>query len=473
MAAHSSLRDGDRYELLGELASGGMATVYLARMRRPLGFSRLVAIKCMHPQFAKDPVFASMFLDEARLTARLRHPNIVSTVDIVHEDGHLLLVMEYVEGVTLGGLLRATKSAGERIPAPIACAIVHDLLLGLHAAHEAKDDDGAPLAIVHRDVSPQNIIVGVDGLARVLDFGVAKARQNTHRTNENEIKGKIPYMPPEQLFGEPFDHKADIYAAGVALWEALVGERLFEGPNETALVRLISEQPVPTPASRVPELPAALDAIVMKALAREPGARFESALAMAEAIAGAVRTLPTRSEVSAWIRPFVARPAVDTAREATITGERAQTEMLAILEKASQVSTRPQVKSKRSFAYVAAGIMAACALSAFAGVRVSAGYIVPARAHTMKHEVIVASPGEFARPSAAPTHEEPAKPVVVTPEPPPPPPAPRAVVQVAHATKASLRSSAPRAIESESKTNCKIPYSIDAAGQKHYKVECL
>src|SRR5215218_3670518 len=144
MVAHTVLRDGERYELLGELASGGMATVYLARMRRPMGFSRLVAIKCMHPQFAKDPSFATMFLDEARITARLRHPNIVPTLDIVAEDGQLLLIMDYVEGESLVSLLRTLKKTNTRIPMPVVCAIVHDVLLGLHEAHEAKDDDGTP-----------------------------------------------------------------------------------------------------------------------------------------------------------------------------------------------------------------------------------------------------------------------------------------------------------------------------------------
>jgi serine/threonine-protein kinase len=281
-----------------------MATVYLARMRRPMGFSRLVAIKCMHPQFAKDPSFVSMFLDEARLTARLRHPNVVPTLDIVAEDGHLLLVMEYIEGTSLASLLRSVNKAGTRIPIPIACAIIHDMLLGLHEAHQAKDDEGAPLAIIHRDVSPQNVLVGLDGLSRVLDFGVARARQNTHLSNDNEIKGKIPYMPPEQLFGEAIDHKVDVYAAGVSLWEALVCERLFDGPSETALVKKISEDPIERPSNRLGELPPELDEIVMRALSRQPGDRFESALAMAEAIASII-PLPTRTEVSAWVRPFI------------------------------------------------------------------------------------------------------------------------------------------------------------------------
>src|SRR5260221_167026 len=152
-------RDGARYELLGELASGGMATVYLARMVGSMGVSRLVAIKSMHPQYAKDPSFASMFVDEARLTARLRHPNVVPTLDIVAEGGHLLIVMEYVEGESLAALIKLVRDAGDRIPVAVACAIIHDLLLGLHEAHEARDDDGSALAIIHRDVSPQNVMV--------------------------------------------------------------------------------------------------------------------------------------------------------------------------------------------------------------------------------------------------------------------------------------------------------------------------
>jgi serine/threonine-protein kinase len=311
--ATPALENG-RYELLGELASGGMATVYLARMRRQsMAFSRLVAIKCMHPQFSKDPSFVSMFLDEARLTARLRHPNVVPTLDIVAEDGQLLLVMEYIEGPSLAMLLRAGKAKATRIPPAIACAIVHDLLLGLHAAH-----DGAPLAIIHRDVSPQNVLVGHDGLARVHDFGVAKARQNKHQSVETEIKGKIPYMPPEQLYGERIDHRVDVYAAGVTLWETLVGQRLFDGPDEAAIVMKITSEPVPRPSSRVVDLPPAVDAIVMRALSREARERYPSALAMAEALAGAVR-LPTRTEIADWVRGFV--PAKATTGRAVLLGE--------------------------------------------------------------------------------------------------------------------------------------------------------
>jgi serine/threonine-protein kinase len=235
-ASDSRLRrgDGDRYEILSELATGGMATVYLGRLRGPHGFARLVAVKAMHPQLAKDRIFHDMFLDEARLSARIRHPNVVPTIDVVSERGHLLLVMEYVEGESLGALARLHREKGG-FPQAIACAIAHDMLAGLHGAHETTGEDGKGLGLIHRDVSPQNILVGVDGLARVLDFGVAKAAGRVHVTQSGEVKGKIPYMPPEQLAGEDLDRTVDVYAAGVVLWEMLTGRRLFDGPNEVAI----------------------------------------------------------------------------------------------------------------------------------------------------------------------------------------------------------------------------------------------
>lgn len=485
MGAHDVLHDGDRYELLGELAAGGMATVYLARMRRPMGFSRLVAIKCMHPQFAKDPSFVSMFMDEARLTARLRHPNIVPTLDIVADAGHLLLVMEYVEGASLAHLLRAANRAGTTIPVPIACAIVHDLLLGLHEAHEARDDEGAPLAIVHRDVSPQNVLVGLDGLARVLDFGVAKARQNTHLSNDNEIKGKIPYMPPEQLFGEALDHKVDVYAAGVTLWEALVCQRLFDGPSETALVRKISEDPIAPPSSRTPAVPPAIDAVVMKALARDPSARHESALAMAQALA-AVVALPTRTEVSAWVRQHVAPreipsggklPAVSVvlsqpalpARVEDVVTEAAT--VIAVLEKASALrpsAKRPPAMRPGRRARLALGL-GACAIALAA-----IGVVRNARSATPSRPVALAPPPVALVPPPPPAASTVPAPTVAVPEKKEPPkPAPR-VVKAAPAPRAAPSAAAePEPAKTEKPKDCRIPFTIDENGHKHYRVECI
>jgi eukaryotic-like serine/threonine-protein kinase len=480
----ASLGDGDRYELLGELASGGMATVYLARMRRPLGFARLVAVKCMHAQFAKDPSFTTMFLDEARLTARLHHPNIVPTLDIVSDDGHLLLVMEYVEGESLAAILRSASSAGVRAPFPIACAIVHDVLLGLHEAHEAKDDDGAPLGIVHRDVSPQNVIVGVDGLARVLDFGVAKAHQNSHRSNDNEIKGKIPYMPPEQLYGEAVDRRVDVYAAGVTLWETLVGARLFDGPSETAVVRRITEQPVEPPSARVADLPADLDGIVLRALSPSADDRFPTALEMAQQIASLV-ALPTRTEVSAWVRQFVAprvstasgeRPSVNVTQRLAMPHRAEATTILAVLERArtreaSFVVERTAIAPRRRVPIAAAigAVAVAVALSAaaFAGVAWAARSAEPtAAAGNAGATPSVAAAALPAEPSAQPA--DPA-PHAGTPE-----DAPAKSAGTPARLRAARAFPTPRAAGADARgASCRPPYVVDALGHRHYKVECL
>src|SRR5437588_9653608 len=218
-----------RYVLHGELASGGMATIHFGRLSGPVGFSRTVAIKRLHPQFAKDPEFVTMFLDEARLCGRIRHPNVVPTLDVVTVEGEIFIVMEYVAGEALSKLLKTAWSRGVAMPPRVAATIVSSILHGLHAAHVAKDEHGRELGIVHRDVSPQNILVGGDGTSRVLDFGVAKARGRLQTTRDGQVKGKIAYMPPEQLSGGAVTRQSDIYAASVVRWEALAGRRLLDG----------------------------------------------------------------------------------------------------------------------------------------------------------------------------------------------------------------------------------------------------
>src|SRR5271154_2384991 len=203
-----------RYLLFGEIASGGMATVHFGRLSGPAGFSRTVAIKRLHPNLAKDPEFVAMFLDEARLAARIRHPNVIPTLDVVATEGEIFLVMDYVQGESLSRLIRAAVARGERIPPDMVAALMVGVLHGLHAAHEAKSDHGEPLGIVHRDVSPHNILVGTDGAARVLDFGVAKAIGRSQNTREGQIKGKLAYMAPEQVRGS-VSRRTDVYAASV------------------------------------------------------------------------------------------------------------------------------------------------------------------------------------------------------------------------------------------------------------------
>ncbi|MBM4363426.1 MAG: serine/threonine protein kinase, partial [Deltaproteobacteria bacterium] len=289
-----------RYALCGKLASGGMATVHFGRLLGPAGFSRTVAVKCLHPQYAKDPEFVAMFLDEARLAARIQHPNVVATVDVVATPDELFLVMDYVRGESFSRLLRAARRQNVSTPLGVISAIVAGMLHGLHAAHEAKDEQGRPLAVVHRDVSPQNVLVGVDGVPRVLDFGVAKAAARVQVTRDGQMKGKLSYMAPEQLSGRPVDRRTDVFAAGVVLWEALTGQRLFDAGEPSLVLDKILREPIPRPSSLALAVPPAVDAVVMKALEREPSARYASAREFAIALEDTV-PLASAREVGGWV----------------------------------------------------------------------------------------------------------------------------------------------------------------------------
>jgi serine/threonine-protein kinase len=298
-----------RYALFGEIAAGGMATVHLGRLKGPAGFARTVAIKRLHRHFAIDPEFVRMLLDEARLASRIEHPNVVPILDVVQEEGELFLVMPYVHGESLSRLMREQRTQGRRIPAEVSVAIVAGVLHGLHAAHEARDERGRPLGIVHRDVSPQNVLVGLDGTARVLDFGIAKARGRLQGTTEGQIKGKLAYLSPEQLSEEPLDRRTDVWAAAVVLWELLAGEPLFGGRDVGTQVGLITRAEVPAPSGRAVDLSAALDEVVLCGLARKRSQRFGSARDMAVALERALRPA-TASELSEWM----AEVASDTLR---------------------------------------------------------------------------------------------------------------------------------------------------------------
>jgi serine/threonine-protein kinase len=298
MTSRPQTTNGDgtsgRYSIFAELACGGMAMVYLGQLDGGHGFKRSVAVKRMHAQFARDPEFRDMFLDEARLVAKIRHPNVVPTLDIVTRDDLLLIVMEFVEGESVLQLLAKTK-----VPPRIAAAIAHDTLCGLHAAHELSGDDGKSLGVIHRDVSPANILVGKDGLARILDFGVAKASGRAAPTKDGSIKGKVPYMPPEQLWGSDLDRTVDVYATSVVLWEMLTGERLFKGSNDAEAMTRVVEDEVRPPSALVPEA-APLDEVVMRGLSRDPTKRYPTAKDMARALDKALALAP-RLEIGDWV----------------------------------------------------------------------------------------------------------------------------------------------------------------------------
>ncbi len=301
-----------RYALFDIIAAGGMATVHIGRLLGPVGFCRTVAVKRLHPMFARDPEFVSMFLDEARLAARVRHPHVIQTVDVVATKGELFVVMDYVEGESLARLMRALRNSEGLMPLRVVSAIVSGALQGLHAAHEAKDERGADLGIVHRDVSPQNVLVGVDGLARVLDFGIAKATGRMQTTREGQVKGKLAYMAPEQVHGETMTRTADIYAAAIVAWETITAQRLFRADNESAVLAKVLAGDVAPPSTLVPEVPKELDAVIMRGLARDPALRFATAKEMAQALEKCVPPASS-AEVAEWLAPILGPLVADRA----------------------------------------------------------------------------------------------------------------------------------------------------------------
>jgi serine/threonine protein kinase len=289
-----------RYAIYERIASGGMASVHFGMLRGPNGFRRVVAVKRLHPQFAHDPEFVAMLLDEARLASRVVHPNVAATLDIVHEGDEVLLVFEYVAGEALSRLCAAARKSGDPAPPNVAVAIAIGLLNGLHAAHEAKDDRGELLELVHRDVSPHNILVGVEGIPKVVDFGVAKASGRSQVTREGELKGKLPYMAPEQIKHGAVSRKSDIWAASVVLWEMLTGERLFAGESDGHVYSRVVTERIRPPSVAAKDVSPALDLVVMRGLARDPDKRFATAREMSAALEAALAPATT-AEVGAWV----------------------------------------------------------------------------------------------------------------------------------------------------------------------------
>lgn len=298
-----------RYEVLARLASGGMAGVYVARAVGVAGFERLFAIKVLHPHLAHEEEFISMFLDEARLAARIRHPNVVATIDISDtQDAGFYLVMDYVEGDHLGALLRRASELRTRLPTPVALRIVVDALNGLAAAHGLVDEHNRRLNLVHRDISPHNIMVGVDGVARLTDFGVAKAERRISATRDGQFKGKLAYMAPEHASEGVADQRSDLFAMGIILWEALTGQRLFRGENQAATLSKVCLGPIPDASTVDPALKP-IDPILLQALCRDRRKRFQTAEEFAEAVERTANTLgglANQRMVAKIVRTFAA-----------------------------------------------------------------------------------------------------------------------------------------------------------------------
>jgi eukaryotic-like serine/threonine-protein kinase len=298
MMFNKPVRVVGRYLVCTPLASGGMATVHLGRLLGLQGFTRTVAIKQLHPQFARDPEFVSMFLDEAKLASRIHHPNVVAPLDVVALEGEIFIVMEYVHGEALSRLMDLAGTAP--LPAPIACSILIQVLLGLHAAHEATDERGNALSIVHRDVSPQNILLGEDGQAKVVDFGIAKAARRVHSTADRKLKGKLGYMSPEQLRLQAIDRRSDVFSAGIVLWELLTGHKLFPFGEPAAVVAKMLEFQPQAPSVLQRTISPELDQVVLRALQIDPEQRFQDARAMATELKEACAPAGVL-DVAAWV----------------------------------------------------------------------------------------------------------------------------------------------------------------------------
>lgn len=286
----------DRYELLCPIASGGMASVWLARLRGKRGFEKLFAIKTIKTDLIADPHFQEMFLDEARIAARIVHPNVAQILELGEQDDVLFLVMEYVDGDSLAKISRLAWKRGAQLPPGVSMRIIAETCAGLHAAHQLTDSKGESLGVVHRDVSPQNILITGTGTAKVIDFGLVKAKnRGAAETGQGVVKGKIRYMAPEQVGGsKTIDRRADVWACGMCLYELITGHTPFHEEDDLEVVkRLMSDAPLP---SFDVAMPRAIEGVLRRAIASSPDDRFESCSAMRRAIEGVIHELDLRAE---------------------------------------------------------------------------------------------------------------------------------------------------------------------------------
>ncbi|WP_433929805.1 serine/threonine-protein kinase [Sorangium cellulosum] len=377
-----------RYELLVPIALGGMASVWAARTSGQL--PRIVAVKLLRAELSDDPDFEAMFLDEATLVSQIHHPNVAETIDVGEEDGVLYQVMELIDGEPLNLVLRESKARGG-VPLPVALRIVGEAALGLHAAHELRGRDGKLVGLVHRDVSPQNILVGYDGTVKILDFGVAKAASNLQRTQVGQVKGKFAYMSPEQAGSEPIDRRTDVFTLGIVFYQLVTGKHPFLAENEPATVRRICDKAAAEPArTLVPSLPESVDRIIMKALAKPRDERFATMADLRRAIEQVAPAMPlaTTDELATLMQQMLGprgerrrvaiQEAMQIARERSIDNDEpppqpsspqvAARPGRAIVERdasAPQVSSPPVGRARRWVVPVAAVCLAV--LAALAG----------------------------------------------------------------------------------------------------------
>jgi eukaryotic-like serine/threonine-protein kinase len=497
-----------RYILCDEIASGGMATVYFGRLVAPVGFSRTVALKRLHAAYAKDPEFVAMLVDEARLASRVQHRNVVQVLDVVSVEGELLLVLEYVQGVPLARLVLQARRTGAPPPPEMASAILSDVLAGLHAAHEARSEVGEPLELVHRDISPQNILIHENGSALVTDFGIARAVGRSQVTREGQTKGKPGYMAPEQIRGEPVTRRTDIFAAGVVLWEVFTGHRLFTAPNDLAIARKVLMGRVDPPSRVWPGIPTEVDEIALRALAQSPADRFESAAEMQRALERAVPPA-SRSAVAAWVsclasdylaeraqqvlriesEPIYDSPphdspprslAASSSRTPSATVQAATPPGRLLDESADPtgVTSPPRPARSQSRAILLGAALAGGLVGVIAGGRI---WFMPAATDDPSSQAATpqgngaetsasAEPSGASVPSAAAKTTAPPEPTI-TPSVRGATPPPRASSAAPTGTSLATSSRAPR--PPAAKDNCNPPSYVDARGITVFKTQCL
>jgi len=291
-----------RYELLARLATGGMGEIFLARLEGAAGFEKLYVVKRILPHLADDARFRSMLIAEARVASKMSHANICQVYELDETDGQLYIVMEYLEGVTLLPLLRRASKHSAPLEIGFIAGLLQQVCEALHYAHELRDRNGDPMGIVHRDVTPANVFLSETGVAKVLDFGIAKVRNASTKTEDGAVKGKYAYMAPEQLRGGAIDRRVDVFALGVVLFEMLALRRLFQRKTDYLTFRAVMEQPIPDVRQYRPDAPDALAGVVARALERDPDARWESARAFSTAVLEAVKRPWTQGEVGDFVR---------------------------------------------------------------------------------------------------------------------------------------------------------------------------
>ncbi len=337
----------DRYEIIAEIAKGGMGTVYLARLEGAGGFERLMAIKLMHEHLAEEEQFVTMLLDEARTAASIHHPNAVGIVDVCASPVGYYLVMNYVDGFSLWQVM-THPALDERDRIRLTTRLIADSLHGLHAAHTAKSAKGERLGIVHRDVSPQNVIVGTDGMGRIVDFGIALAASRVTTSRPGMLKGKPSYMAPEQARGDACDGRTDIFAMGIVLWESLMNERLFWAEMDVAVLMQVMDCNIERPDARRPNIPAGLSDVVMKALARNPADRYATARDFAVALekaADAAGLLATTHEVEERLGRLFVDEVADKQR--AIEGHLSASSGNPVLLQKGQLGTIPRLIARK------------------------------------------------------------------------------------------------------------------------------